>query len=330
MPIHIIHDEVAMACGVNAAMILEHLKFWIEKNKANNKHFHNGMWWTYESTEAFRIQFPFFTSNQIRSAIDKLVSAGYIIKGNFNQSHYNRTLWYAITESGYALFPTIQNTANPCHENQALDGGKSDVGSCENQSSIPENSEIESGKNSDRLYIYTVEKPVLENTVKNMTSIPPKSLALDSEPAQTKKENEKGEQKKYKKKSKSSHALEIPDATTLFPESPKLQETFALWMTYKAQRKETLTEIGIQRLVTKFKNSAEQYGADVVFDVVDSSISSGYQGITWDTLSRVYENKKREKGGNYDGKDSGNSHDWTITGDWRDFKPSTGFRRPTP
>lgn len=172
MGIHIVRDEIAVACGVNSAMILEYLKFWTDKNKANKMHYHNGMWWTYESTEAFCEQFPFFTGNQIRSAIDKLISFGYIVKGNFNQSKYNRTLWYAITEKGYALFHTAQNAETSSCENPVLDREDLDVGSQENPLSISEFSKMESGKSSDRLYI-SCNNPVKNKTVNNPPLTPP-------------------------------------------------------------------------------------------------------------------------------------------------------------
>ncbi|MBW8041715.1 MAG: hypothetical protein FVQ85_17195 [Planctomycetes bacterium] len=38
----------AQKYGINAAVILRHLQFWIIKNKAHGKNFHDGRTWTYK------------------------------------------------------------------------------------------------------------------------------------------------------------------------------------------------------------------------------------------------------------------------------------------
>jgi len=94
------HFEVGDAekFGVNAAIILSNIKFWISKNRANEKHQHEGRTWTYNSVKAFSELFPYLTNKQVRTAIDKLVKKGVLIQGRFNKLSYDHTKWFALAD----------------------------------------------------------------------------------------------------------------------------------------------------------------------------------------------------------------------------------------
>lgn len=91
--------EVARKIGTDSAIMLENFVFWIGNNKANNKHFHEGRYWTYNSAEALAILFPYLTTSNIEYILKKLKEAKYIATGNFNKNGYDRTNWYAITDN---------------------------------------------------------------------------------------------------------------------------------------------------------------------------------------------------------------------------------------
>lgn len=101
---HSFDIDLAIEYGVNAAIIFQSIAWWCEHSRANNTHFHDGYFWTFNSNRAYQELFPYLSGKQIATAIDKLIAAGLIIKGNYNQSHYNRTLWYAITKKGESKF----------------------------------------------------------------------------------------------------------------------------------------------------------------------------------------------------------------------------------
>lgn len=101
--------DIAKEYGINAAVILQNLSYWIEKNRANDQNFFDGNYWTYNSNKAFEKLFPYLSAKQIRSTIEKLIEQGLIITGNYNKSAYDRTLWYAITEKGNLI---LQNGKN--------------------------------------------------------------------------------------------------------------------------------------------------------------------------------------------------------------------------
>ena len=101
--IYCFDGRVAKEYGVNAAVILYNLDFWIKKNKGNEKHFYDGTYWTYNSARAFTEVFEFLSERQIQACLKKLVDDGILITGNYNKIAYDRTLWYAITKKGYSI-----------------------------------------------------------------------------------------------------------------------------------------------------------------------------------------------------------------------------------
>ena len=100
---HSFDINIATRYGVQAAVLLNNIRFWIEKNKANNTNYFEGTYWTYNSKQAFSNLFPYMTARQIDYALKKLIDDGIIKTGNFNKVAYDRTLWYAITEKGYSI-----------------------------------------------------------------------------------------------------------------------------------------------------------------------------------------------------------------------------------
>jgi hypothetical protein len=100
---HYFDTEVAKRYGVNCAVLLQNLWHWVRKNEANNKHFHDGFYWTYNSTKAFQELFPYLSQRQIETALKKLRDEDVIKTGNYNVVAYDRTLWYAITEKGKSI-----------------------------------------------------------------------------------------------------------------------------------------------------------------------------------------------------------------------------------
>lgn len=93
--IHSFDTEDAKKYGVIEAIVLSNFRFWISHNKANKRHFYDGRFWTFNSVSAFEELFPYLTYNQIRRVIENLCNAGVLITGNYNNSSYDRTKWYA-------------------------------------------------------------------------------------------------------------------------------------------------------------------------------------------------------------------------------------------
>lgn len=103
MTTHIFDTDVAVKYGVNAAVLLQNLGYWIKQNEANDTNFFDGKYWTYNSRRAYRLLFPYMSERQIDTAFRKLIDDGLVITGNYNKVAYDRTLWYALTQKGKSI-----------------------------------------------------------------------------------------------------------------------------------------------------------------------------------------------------------------------------------
>lgn len=96
--------DVATKYGTNVSILLGNISYWIEKNKENGKHFHDGRFWTYNTVSAFHRLFPFMSESAIGTALGKAEAEGLLVTGNYNKLPFDRTKWYALTEKGEELF----------------------------------------------------------------------------------------------------------------------------------------------------------------------------------------------------------------------------------
>lgn len=115
--IHSFNTQIAKVCGVREAILLYNIDFWIAKNKANQRHFYDGRYWTYNSSKAFAEIFDYLTQKVIEKLLAKLIKDGYLIKGNYNANSFDRTAWYALTDKYYQLkgnaFLQMGNSISP-------------------------------------------------------------------------------------------------------------------------------------------------------------------------------------------------------------------------
>jgi hypothetical protein len=100
---HSFDTSIAAKYGVNVAIFLNNMIFWLNKNIANEKHFYDGKYWTYNSVKAYARLFPYWSEKQVRTIIDHCVKHNLIEKGNYNQNKHDKTLWYTFTEKGCEL-----------------------------------------------------------------------------------------------------------------------------------------------------------------------------------------------------------------------------------
>jgi len=95
---HHFNVEEAQKYGIEEAIIIYNLRFWLFKNRANKKHEHDGYYWTYNSSRAFAEIFPYMSPHKVQKLLRKLELAGVIICGNYNKSSYDRTKWFTLPE----------------------------------------------------------------------------------------------------------------------------------------------------------------------------------------------------------------------------------------
>lgn len=96
--------KVAKDVGVNAAILFSNIQYWVFKNSANDKNFHDGRHWTYNSVSAWTDIFEWLSIRQIRTCLDKLIDNGYLLEGEYNKDNRDRTKWYTVTDQ-YCKLP---------------------------------------------------------------------------------------------------------------------------------------------------------------------------------------------------------------------------------
>ncbi len=98
MSTHFFEISDAEKHGVEKAVIIFNLRYWLNKNKANRSNSNDGYYWTYNSSSAFAELFPYWSASKIKRMLRQLEEDGVIRTGNFNNSTYDRTKWYTMEE----------------------------------------------------------------------------------------------------------------------------------------------------------------------------------------------------------------------------------------
>ena len=144
--IHTFDVNIAIEYGVNAAVLLQNIGYWIKQNEANDTNYFDGHYWTFNSRRAYKELFPYMSERQINTAFQKLIDNDLIITGNYNKLSYDRTLWYALTQKGKCIlhFDTMDNV-------------KMSNGECQNVKPIP-------NVNSNNKHIYIQIKDLYNET----------------------------------------------------------------------------------------------------------------------------------------------------------------------
>jgi hypothetical protein len=92
-------EKLAGRYGLEEAVMLQNLVFWCRRNRANEQHYFDGHYWTYNSASAFTKLFSFWSKPQIYRILNSLEKQGAIISGTYNKLAYDRTKWYSVIDS---------------------------------------------------------------------------------------------------------------------------------------------------------------------------------------------------------------------------------------
>lgn len=96
--------DVAAAYGADAAIFINNIVFWTLKNKAENRHYHEGRYWTYGTVAGFAKLYPLWSEPQLKRIISRCREAGILLTGDFNDDRRNRTGWYSPSDEILALY----------------------------------------------------------------------------------------------------------------------------------------------------------------------------------------------------------------------------------
>lgn len=179
---HSLDVEIAKEVGANSALIFNYFLLWITKNKANGDNFNEGRYWTYNSNKALEELFPYFTTDQIRTAIKKLKDKDLILTGNFNKSSYDRTTWYALTDYAESILQNAQidftRKANASGKNPKCIREKSQMemaeipnGNGENPEPIPNINTVNNNTDNKEIYKSSLNSDLYKESKEESQSI---------------------------------------------------------------------------------------------------------------------------------------------------------------
>jgi hypothetical protein len=139
--------RIAEKFSVEEAIVINKLFGWIKHNATNGKNFKEGRYWTFNSISAFKKYFPFWNESKIKRIFIDLAGCTekseykpkhepIIIKGNFNKSSFDRTIWYSFTDDFFAYLVKLGYDLNadfPQAENGYSADGQMEIPQAEEQ-----------------------------------------------------------------------------------------------------------------------------------------------------------------------------------------------------
>ena len=113
--------ELAVKIGLNEAIILQQIHYWVTQNKAKNNNFKDGYHWVYNTYDQWHENFPFWSVITIKRIFKKLETNQLIITGNFNKLKIDQTKWYRINYKkldeicGFPLYQNDTMVVSSCY-----------------------------------------------------------------------------------------------------------------------------------------------------------------------------------------------------------------------
>jgi hypothetical protein len=115
----IILPKLAVAIGLNEAIVLQQIHYWLvhferaaeTEDRIETDHLRDGRWWVYNTVAEWRRQFPFWSYNTVKRALESLrknyepkseqdtkAARGplLIATSRYNRAQFDKTLWYTI------------------------------------------------------------------------------------------------------------------------------------------------------------------------------------------------------------------------------------------
>ena len=114
--VHSFNVQLAVKYGVEAAVLIHNIAFWILKNKANKVNIKAGEVWTYNSSAAFSELLPYMSAKSIQRTLYKLEHTHSILKSNnrLSEKAGDRTKWYTIVDKEIKDLYSIGTIGQKC------------------------------------------------------------------------------------------------------------------------------------------------------------------------------------------------------------------------
>ena len=121
----VVDTVLATKIGVDAALVLQQVHYWVEINRKKNSNFHDGAYWTYNTIKDWNKCFPFYGERTIQRIFKKLKDLGILKVGNFNKAKFDKTSWYSIDYDKLNEIVEGSKTCNASRQNGVIEDTKS-------------------------------------------------------------------------------------------------------------------------------------------------------------------------------------------------------------
>ena len=95
---HAFNTDLAEKYGIEKALIIDYFAYWVVENMRNERNFHEGRYWVFNSASALSEKFHYISRRTMNQKLQELEADGILISGNFNKNKFDRTKWYSFKD----------------------------------------------------------------------------------------------------------------------------------------------------------------------------------------------------------------------------------------
>ena len=95
---HAFNTDLAEKYGIEKALIIDYFAYWVVENMRNERNFHEGRYWVFNSASALSEKFHYISRRTMNQKLQELETDGILISGNFNKNKFDRTKWYSFKD----------------------------------------------------------------------------------------------------------------------------------------------------------------------------------------------------------------------------------------
>lgn len=236
---HAFNTDLAEKYGIEKALIIDYFAYWVVENMRNERNFHEGRYWVFNSASALSEKFHYISRRTMNQKLQELETDGILISGNFNKNKFDRTKWYSFKDEYAWLLDEHRSSAEI-----AASSGDNFQSIGESSHSIGENCQW-SGENCHSIKI--------SNTYTDKNS---KEFQTDSSLSLA-----------NAREAKKQEAFKIPSFI-----NPKIWKDFE---TMRKQIRKPMSERAKKLIVSKLQN----LGEDKANEILDQSIVNCWQDV---------------------------------------------------
>lgn len=97
--------DLAARYGLDVAVFIQNIYYWVRKNEANQEHCYDGRYWAHSSYRGLEKWFePLWSMQQIKRIVSKCRDQGLLLVGDYNPDGFTHTNWYSVTDAVLEIY----------------------------------------------------------------------------------------------------------------------------------------------------------------------------------------------------------------------------------